>query len=303
MRCVFIINPVAGKGKGVQTVTPMIEQYFSRNAAPYEVYITSGPREAQIFAQTEAAKGDEVVIFACGGEGTCFEVLNGMVSYPNAIFGVIPCGSANDFLKLFESTAPFCDIESQLNGIPTPIDLVKCDDEYCINGCSIGMDAMVANDMGIFKNWKFVSGSMAYKLAIVKNFFFVKIGVPLKVTIDGSNVHSGEFLFAVCANGCAYGGGYMPAPNANPEDGKLDYALVKKLSRLKIPGFLKHYEKGEFGHLECAAAGNCTVMEVTAQKPTPVNRDGEIIMKTSVRFELARRAVRFLVPAGAVKKY
>lgn len=303
MRFVFIINPVAGKGNAAQTVVPMVEQYFADNTADYKIYITSQAGQAKQYAQIEASVGDEVVIFGCGGEGTCFEVLNGMAAYPNAIFGIIPCGSANDFLKLFESTDPFLDIESQLNGEYTAIDLIKCDDEYCFNVCSVGIDAVIAKDMTIFKNWKFVSGSMAYKLALVKNFLFSKLGERLKITLDGTTAFEGDFFFAVCANGCSYGGGYMPAPKASPEDEKLDFALVKKINRLKVLPFIKSYEKGELDGYDYVSTGNCTVMSIESKKPIPVNRDGEITMKRNVRFELARRAVRFLVPAGAVKKY
>ncbi len=303
MRYVFIINPVAGKGNATQMVVPMVEQYFENNKADYKIYITSHAGQAKLYAEQEASVGDEVVIFGCGGEGTCFEVLNGMVAYPNAIFGIIPCGSANDFLKLFESTDPFLDIESQLNGSYTNIDLIKCCDEYCFNVCSVGIDAVIAKDMAIFKNWKFVSGSMAYKLALVKNFLFSKLGERLKITIDGTTVFEGDFLFAVCANGCSYGGGYLPAPNASPEDGKLNFVLIKKVNRLKILSFIKNYEKGKIDGYDYVSTGNCTVMSVESIKPIPVNRDGEITMKQNVWFELARRTVRFLVPAGAVKKY
>ena len=300
MRYVFLVNPVAGKGKAVETVSRMLQKIKDVN---FKMLITKSGDDTKELARSEAAKGDEVVVFGCGGEGTCFQALNGIIDYPNASLGIVPCGSANDFLKLFESKSPFLDLQSQLEGTLTPIDIVKCDDEYCFNGCSAGMDAMVAHDMGINKNWKFVSGSMAYKLSIVKNFLSKKIGLPLRVNIDGGAVNTDDYLFAVCANGSAYGGGYTPAPKASPEDGKLDFALVKKMPRLKIPGFLKFYEKGEYEHFDCASTGNCFVMDIESDKPFPVNRDGEIIMKTKVHFELVRRAVNLLVPKGAVKKY
>ena len=115
-------------------------------------------------------------MFACGGEGTVFEVLNGTVGYSNVELGVIPCGSANDFLKFFESRDNFLDIAEQIDGETVEMDLIKAGKNYCLNGCSVGMDAIVARDMSIFKNWPLVSGSFAYTLAIVKTFLG-KLGI------------------------------------------------------------------------------------------------------------------------------
>lgn len=303
MRYVFIVNPIAGKGIAVQTVVPMVEKYFENSNHNYKIYVTKHAGEAKVLAEQEALIGDDVVVFGCGGEGTCFEVLNGIAAHPNAIFGIIPCGSANDFLKLFESSEPFLDIDSQINGECTTIDLIRCDDEYCFNMCSVGIDAIIAKDMTIFKNWKFVSGKMAYNLALVKNFLFSRLGEKLKVTIDGTNTFEGNYLFGVCANGCTYGGGFTPAPYASPEDERLDYVFVKKINRLRVLPFIKHYKNGQLEGFDYVSTGNCMVMNIESNKPIPVNRDGEIIMKQKVRFELARRAIRFLVPKGAKKKY
>ena len=114
-------------------------------------------------------------IFACGGEGTFYEVLNGAIGCDNINLGVIPCGSANDFLKYFENTESFIDISAQVSGETIKMDAIKAGDRYCINGCSAGMDAIVARDMSIFKNWPLISGKAAYNLAIIKTFIGKKV--------------------------------------------------------------------------------------------------------------------------------
>ena len=60
-----------------------------------------------------AESGEELRIFAAGGEGTAFEVLNGVVGFDNVSIGVIPCGSANDFLKYFGNKEEFFDIAKE----------------------------------------------------------------------------------------------------------------------------------------------------------------------------------------------
>ena len=302
MRYVFFINPAAGKGKAQEALVPAVEEYFKGKEANYEIIFTKAPGDALERAREEAEKGDEVTMFACGGDGTFFEVLNGVYKYNNVILGVIPCGSGNDFLKTFETTEPFSNVESQMEGVAVPMDAILVDDICCMNICSLGMDAIVADDMTIFKKWPLVSGSMAYKLAIVKTFLR-KLGVNIKVKIDGVLLGTYNCLFAVCGNGTTYGGGYRSCPRANPSDGKLEWLIVEKISKLKILAFLKTYERGEHEDLPFVKSGQCECMELEAECDSPINIDGEIIHKKSVCFKILKNAVRVILPKGVYENY
>ena len=300
MRYVFIVNPVAGKGKGPDTVVPKINEYF-KNADNYNVYITTYKGEAREIAEREAKTGDQVRIFPCGGEGTFFEALNGVIGYKNVEIGVIPCGTANDFLKYFGQKDLFFDIAKMCEGESVEVDLIKADDMYCINQCSVGMDAIVAERMQKFKKLPLVNGKTAYTLAIIK-LFLGKIGLELNIKIDDNEPFKKDCLFAVCANGPVYGGGYSSAPSAVPFDGKLDFAIVDTVSKFKVIPFLKSYSDGTHEKYDFCSIGNCKTMEIYADKPFPVNLDGEIISKDHVKFELVKKAVRFILPKEIAAK-
>lgn len=302
MRYVFLINPTAGKGKGPETLTPAIQKYFENKDADYKIILTSAPDDARIKAKAEAEVGDNVTVFACGGDGTVFETLNGLYGYENVRLGVIPFGSGNDFLKVFENRELFSDVSAQLEGEETYIDIIKADDICCMNICSLGMDAVVADGMTKFKNLPFVSGSMAYKLSIIKTFLG-KLGVKVKVTIDDKCFGVIDSLFAVCANGTTYGGGYKSSPKASPFDAKLEWLIVKKISKLKILSFLKLYEEGKHEALPYCMSGSCSSMEIETEEPAPINLDGEIVHKTKVRFEVVKRGVKFVLPRGITAEY
>ncbi len=301
MRYVFYINPVAGKGNAQEKIASSIKSYFADKSEDVKIHITKTVGDAQTDAKCEAKTGDNIRMFACGGEGTVFEVLNGIAGYNNVELGVIPCGSANDFLNFFESRDSFLDIAEQIDGEAVEMDLIKAGDKYCLNGCSVGMDAVVARDMSIFKKWPLVSGSLAYNLAIVKTFFG-KLGITADISVDGEEPQRKNCLFAVIANAPYYGGGYKGAPNAVPYDNKLDFTLVDKISKLKILKFLGIYKKGEHESLDCCTLKRCTSMEFTAEKPIPVNLDGEIIETTHMKFELVKSAVKFILPKGIANK-
>ncbi len=301
MRYVFIVNPVAGKGQGEAYIRKAAERCFE-NREDYEILLTTLPGEAGKLAEREAQKGDDVTIFACGGDGTVFEVLNGLYGYDNARLGVVPTGSANDFLKFFpkDKAGAFMDIADQIGGKAVPTDLIKFGDNVCLNICSTGMDAVVAENMSLFKRLPFVSGPMAYNLAVVK-VFLGKLGIKAKIWVDGELLGNGDHLFAVCANGPCYGGGYRCAPEASPFDAVLDYVLVRKIPKFKILELIKRYKKGDIKDLECCTVGRCSSMKIVSEKPFAVNLDGEIQHYTEAEFSIIKSGVNFVVPASLLE--
>ncbi len=295
MKYVFIINPVAGK-RGGEGIISDIKKYFGKER-DYEIYVTTKSGEATEIAKKLSLTNEKMRIFACGGEGTCFEVVNGIVGNDNIEFGVIPCGSANDFLKNFTAKSSFFDIEKQIEGTTQKIDLIKADEFYCINCCSVGMDAIVADGMRAFKGIPFVNGNMAYKLSLLKTFLG-KIGLKLSITVDGKKTPSRDYLFAVCANGGVYGGGFKAAPKASPFDEKLDFVIIKPVSKLKIPSLVKVYESGNHEGLDICEMGRCSEMEIKSDTDMPVNLDGELIHRKKIKFSVAPKALNFVVPKG-----
>lgn len=301
MRYLFFINPKAGKGKLQEKIINEINAYFKNNGGDYRIIVTEYRGQATEIAAREAQTGDSIRMFACGGEGTCFEILNGTMGYSNVSIGVIPCGSANDFLKFFGDSEEFFDIAAQIEGKTVEMDVIKAGEYYCLNNCSVGMDAMVARDMKIFKGWPLVSGALAYNLAIVK-VFCQKIGITADISVDDGEFQKSDCLFAVVANAPYYGGGYKAAPDAVPHDGALDFTKVDLISRFKILRFLGRYKKGDIKGLSFCTLKGCESMEFRSQKPIPVNLDGEIIESRGMRFQLIKQGVSFVVPARIYDK-
>lgn len=294
MRDVFIINPAAGKEDGTVALTSQIREVYGDDA---KILITTGEGDALLKARAEAETGDEVRIFACGGDGTSFEVLNGIVGYKNAAIGVISIGSANDFIKYFgfDSKPRFLDLKKQKNGTLLPIDLIKAGDKYCMNQCCAGLDAQVADMMKDFKRLPLVSGPTAYNLAVVKAFLG-KIGINMKVTTDGEVFKEGSVLFAVCANAPVYGGGYISAPRAVLNDGVLDCVTIDTVKKLQIPSLLPKYKSGKHEELDVCTYGRCKSFEFVADREIPVSLDGEIIHTNSFKCEIVEKGINFVLP-------
>ena len=307
MRHVFILNPVAGKTKQALTLRGKIDAYFARHPEmEYAVRLTDGVGAATRIAREESEKGDAVRLYACGGDGTLQEVANGLpVCCDRVELAVIPCGSGNDYVRIFGGKDVFADIESLIEGSAYPVDAVDCGDRVSLNIASIGMDATVAMKMQNYKNLPGVSGSAAYNLAIV-DVFVHPIGENMDIEItteDGVVRRSGAYLLALAANGQYYGGGYRGAPMAVENDGVLDFVLVKKIPRLQIPGFLSKYKAGRHDEIPCVECIRGTEMAVKAANTMVCNVDGECFEKDTMRFSIIPDAFSVVLPDEVAKAH
>ncbi|HEX2985852.1 MAG TPA: YegS/Rv2252/BmrU family lipid kinase [Caproiciproducens sp.] len=299
MRYVFIVNPAAGKKDPYQSVFPLIQDYFHQKGIEFTCHITSQPRQATELARQQGEKGDEVRLYAVGGDGTLSEVAAGVIGMENVEVGVIPCGTGNDYVKTFGNPEDFLSFAKQLKAPSNWVDMIESEGHISMNLCSIGMDAKVAYEMVKFKRIPLLSGPGAYEIALVKTLLG-RIGEHLKVTIDGTNTYEGTYLFALAGNGKYYGGGYCGAPRAMPDDGLLDFILIKKPRLSQIPALVKEYKAGR--HLESPLFGDLVTyrrgleMKVEADRPVIANFDGECHAIDHVFFKVIPHAVRFIVP-------
>lgn len=294
-KIVFIVNPAAGKKRNLQPVLSSIED-FAKGHGNAKVILTKARQDATKIAKNIAQSGEKVRIFACGGDGTLNEVLNGVVGYDNVELGCIPTGSGNDFIKSFGKKENFLDLNAQVKGNTKRIDIIKSNDKYAINICSIGLDAKIGANMIRFKRIPLVTGALAYNLSIFYSLFF-KISTDITINIDDDKEFTGEYLFALAANGRYYGGSYMGAPLAICDDGLLDFVLIKTVSRLKVVDFLDRYSKGTHLDLDYVSCFRGKKMIVTANSRNAyLNADGECISVNQAHFEVVPSMVEFIVP-------
>lgn len=297
MRYLFIINPTAGKHNPQKTYGHLIEEICKRHRLNYSVVLTEYPGHAAEIAKKEAKKGG-VKIFVCGGDGTLSEASNGIIGYNNDVhLGCIPCGSGNDYVKSFPG-ADFLNIEKNILGTPKQVDVIKCNDMYSLNICSVGIDAEVGKGMTRFKRVPLVSGKAAYTLSLIC-VLIGKIFKRYRIEID-SESFEGDFLLALAASGECYGGGYWGAKGAVVDDGLLDFVIIKKISLLKISSLLATYKKGqhinnpEFDDIMFFRRGK--KMKIQCKDGAVLNVDGECSKINCADLEIIPKAISFIVP-------
>lgn len=304
MKHIFIVNPVAGRKNTGKNLVPGIIRTASALGLDYEVVLTEAPGHGAALAETYAQVEKEVRLYACGGDGTFHEVVQGAWAYPGASIGCIPCGSGNDFVRNFTHQEDFLDIGAMIQGRAVELDLVKTPEGYSTSSCSVGLDAQVA--MGIDK-WRHVpgcGGSAAYILSAAQEIMG-KLGLKLRIAIDEDTLE-GEYLMAAICNGKAYGGGFMAAPPARLDDGLMDVLLVKKISRLQIAGVIGAYREGRHMEKDAVAEKYKNIItyvkakrvEISAMpgESFAVNVDGETFLRDTMTAEICPKAARIILP-------
>ena len=313
MKYVFLVNPVSGQGKHGGGLIPEIELLIAGNPnRDISIYYTRGEKDASVLADMIASEtDDEVVIFACGGDGTIQEVANGIYGHDNAILGIVPVGSGNDFVrelsKKNRNMKDYRNLYRIFDGVPMKMDLIRMSwiedgeekSRLVANGINIGFDgntAILAHDL---KRLPLVSGSGSYLLAVASNLIRKK-GQKLRITADGEDFHTGKLLLATAANGGFCGGGVQSCPRADLSDGLIELLAIKDLSRRKFVSLFPKYSAGKLHEIE-------GIDELISYKQVknimiepmlgPTMRfvgDGEIFETGALRVNIVPNAIRVL---------
>ena len=298
MRHIFIVNPHSGP----QDAAPQIKAAVA-GRPDCEVYVTAGPQDAirAVRGYCESTK-DTLRFYACGGDGTLNEVINGAAGFPHAAVGCYPSGSGNDFVKYYGGKRAFLDIPAQLSAPTVPVDLISTNGRFSINIVNIGFEAMCADRMVNFRRFPLFHGPRSYYPAVLATLVD-GMKHPFKITADGETLCDGKIMLSTFANAEYVGGSFRCAPRAFVDDGLMDICLVKPISRLKFAKMIGLYQRGE--HLDDPMMQEYLVyrrakqVEIVSPKPSMICLDGEIVKGDHFTVEVVPGALQFILPAGA----
>lgn len=312
MALLVILNPIAGKGKAL-ALKPEIENHLSSRGVPFTVEVTEGVLHAASLAEEAGERGFDTVV-AAGGDGTCNEVINGLMKQversgpePASVpaLGVLPVGRGNDFaygLGLPGDFSLACRILTEHS--PVALDIGRItggyypQGRYFGNGIGIGFDTMVGLEAAKLKH---VHGFGAYIWGAVKTF--IRFPEPPAVTLGyGSreiNVRANQISIL---NGRRMGGTFFMAPQALTDDGLLDLCMTTHpLSRREMAGLIIRYTKGSQAEHEAILTDRSSVFTIQAPSGGLVcHADGETICTNGehLQVELLPGALQVIRPAN-----
>ena len=298
MRHLFIINPAAGKRER----TRRLEQQIRGLEEPWEIVYTAKAGDACRYARQAAQAGEETRIYACGGDGTLNEVVNGAAGYGNAAVTNIPLGTGNDFLRIFgpDCKALFSHVAALARGPQTPFDLMDCNGKLGIGVVCAGVDARIAADVHRYTGLPLVRGMGGYLLSLLINVVFKGICRKTAVRMGELDYRGDTAIICVC-NGRYYGGGFMPVGEAMPDDGVLDMLMVPKVGRLTFFRLVGQYARGQYRrHPELIHAYHGQEISYASLDGREVVTvvDGEVMEAQRFTVKLSEKKVNFFYPEG-----
>jgi len=296
MKSLFIVNPTAGKNKGLEFIKAF-EEEIKKNTE-YILEITKGKGDATEIAR-KYSQQEDYIIYAVGGDGTVNEVVNGMAG-SNSVLAIIPTGSGNDMVR---SIYPKYSNEELLRrllvGSIKHIDLYKVEQSFFLNIASVGLDADIVFNADRYKKKSYIKGEMAYLISLFKTLLGPK-GVQAKVLFDDKEVYNGKFLLLTVSNGRYYGGGIPITPHALLDDGVPDVCFVKETKLGKLMPVLPKVFKCTHEETDVVEVYHPCKVELISDQNFRVNVDGEIWERKHVMMEVIPHSLKILVPKDEV---
>ncbi len=298
----FILNKNAGKTKRYEILSRQLEKLGG-----VEIRFTEHKGHATEIAEEFVRNADDfVTVYACGGDGTINEVLNGVYRYENCAVAPIPVGSGNDFVRSFcDDSDRFLNLEDMMNGEIVEVDLLKCNDKISGNSVTVGYDCAVAKNVDKFKHIKLISSGFAYKLSIFY-CLLTKRKHYFRTLTDGREVRRDKpCLLSVCAKGKYYGGGIKCAPLADNSDGMIDFMYIPTIGVLKFVSLLPSFVKGK--HIDNPKMSfvrheKVSTVEYIGTEPFEIGIDGEIFTVDRAKIEVLKKAQKIVIPKNSSKK-
>lgn len=275
-----IVNPAAGGGKTRKLLGPALERL---RAGGIEITTAETMAAGQATAIAREAYGRGIRDFiAVGGDGTSYEVVNGL--FPEAAndrpptLAFLPLGTGNSFLRDFSHSGVEYAIESLLAGRRRPCDVLRMRHRtgtiYYINLLSMGFSADVATLRARrFSDW----GELGYFTSIFLTLArFNRRPFPVRAQGQQS-FDDRRCLFVTFNNSKFTGGTMMIAPKAEVNDGLVEYVRWGPIGRLGLIRNLPGLYDGT--HIEHPLAERKAVprVEFKLDAPVDVMVDGEVL--------------------------
>ena len=286
----LIANPAAGGGRS-RPCAERAAAALARAGIPVDLRFTHRPGHATELAyQTVAREAERLVL--CGGDGSVREVLPALAGSSTAL-GLLPSGTANDFARSLGVPRRLDRaLRLLLSGRTRAIDLGQVNGHPFATVASCGFDAD-ANRAVSARQVPF-PGTVGYLIAALG---LIRTYSAPNVRLRGEfGECAGQMLLVASANTASYGGGMKIAPQADPQDGRLDVCIVDRLPPATVLHLLPRVFWG--GHLKHPAVRveRTRWLRIETEPPQVIYADGDYLGETPANLQALPGALQMVLP-------
>lgn len=294
-RARVIYNPTSGKER-LKKQLPYILSRLEQAGYEASAHQTTGPGCAQEAARVACERRYDLVI-AAGGDGTLFEVINGLAEQEyRPTLGIIPGGTTNDFARALG--IPF-KIEKAVDviceGDVSPIDVGKVDGRsYFINVAAGGILTELTYEVPI--KLKTIFGRFAYFMKAFTKLFKIR-STNVRMTFEDGVYERDVFLFLIC-NTESVGGYSNIAVNSKVDDGKFDVIFFEKMRMFRVFRILMRLIMRKPIKSEHVKYFQLSDFQIELKRDLPLNLDGEYGGHFPCRFVNLKHHLNLMIPKG-----
>lgn len=222
MRCLFLYNPVSGKGK-IAKKAEYIVRRLQEKYDTVDVYVTKGPGDMERAARDAANKYDALVF--SGGDGSFNEIVQGIAEAecPPEL-GYIPSGTVNDIARSLGIPKSIRRaVKVILTGDNALLDCMQINGRYAMYVVAAG--AFTSTPYTTPQSQKNKIGKFAYGIEGLKKSLRFDV---FDITVNnGENSVTMPCIFVAAMNGRSVAGLKLNK-RGSMADGKIEFAAVRQ---------------------------------------------------------------------------
>ena len=294
-----VLNPAAGAGRCGRMAPAALEE-LRRAGVDLQIAETRAAGDGGRLVR-EAWRTGYRHFIAVGGDGTSYEIVNGLFPEADAAsekptLGFLPLGTGNSFLRDFSANGAAHAREALLAGRRQPCDVIRLTHStgtlYYMNLLSVGFAA----DVATLVNRRFKPlGELGYLLGVLACLIRLRRrAFPLRTDQD-TEWDRRRCLFLSFNNSQFTGGKMRIAPQARSDDGMIEYVRWGAIGRLGLIANLHTLYDGS--HINHPLASRRAVKRIDFELDGPVDImiDGEVARVQCQSLEVLPGALQVMV--------
>lgn len=297
-RARLIYNPTSGR-EAIKKQLPYILERLEIAGYETSTHATTAEEGSATKAARLAGERGFDLVIAAGGDGTIYEVVNGLADLEERPkLGIIPAGTTNDFARALgvpRTIEGACDVLCQ--GAEIPVDIGKVNDKFFINIAGGGRITELTYEVP--SKLKTMIGQLAYFLKGIEMLPSIR-PTYVEIEYDGK-LFQGEIMLFLVANTNSIGGFEKLAPTSEFNDGMFDLIILKKTNLAEFVRIATLALRGEHVNDDHIIYTKANRVKVRPTDKMQLNLDGEFGGLLPGEFVNLRHHFQMLVPKDRVQ--